>query len=53
LAYINPELAAEANTKGNELFKEGKFPDAKKNYDEAVRRDPKNPKYYCNRGSSL
>jgi hypothetical protein len=36
LAYINPELAAEANTKGNELFKEGKFPEAKKCYDEVI-----------------
>jgi len=40
----------EANTKANEFFKKGDFPEAKKYYDDAVKRDPKNPKYYCNRG---
>lgn len=52
-AYQNPELADEANAKANELFKAGKFPDAKKEYDEAVKRNPKMAKYYCNRGVCL
>ena len=26
--YINPELAEEHRLKGNDLYKEGKFPDA-------------------------
>jgi stress-induced-phosphoprotein 1 len=38
--YINPEIAEQHKKKGDELFKEGKFPAAIKEYDEAVRRDP-------------
>ena len=37
-AYINPEIAEEHNKKGGELFKDGKFPDALKEYDEAIKR---------------
>ena len=48
-AYINPEKAEEENAKANELYKAGKFPDALKVYDEAIKRNPKLPKYYTNR----
>ena len=48
-AYINPEIAEEENKKANELYKAGKFPDALKVYDEAIKRNPKLPKYYTNR----
>merc|ERR1719502_2404071 len=33
-AYINPELAEAARQEGNELFKEGKYPDAVNKYSE-------------------
>ena len=48
-AYINPEKAEEENKKANELYKAGKFPDALKVYEEAIKRNPKLPKYYTNR----
>jgi len=48
-AYINPEIAEEENKKANDLYKEGKFPQALKVYDEAIKRNPKVPKYYTNR----
>jgi len=48
-AYINPLKAEEENAKANELYKAGKFPDALKVYDEAIKRNPKLPKYYTNR----
>ena len=39
-AYINPEIAEEHRIKGNDLFKEGKFPAALKEYDEGLKRNP-------------
>lgn len=49
--YINPELAEEHNTQANEAYKGGKFPDALKEYNEAIRRNPNNAKYYSNRAA--
>lgn len=49
LAYINPEIAEQHRQKGNELFKEGKYPLALKEYDEGLRRDPKAVAIYSNR----
>ena len=49
LAYINPVIAEEHRQKGNELFKEGKYPLAIKEYDEGIRRDPKAIAIYSNR----
>lgn len=51
--YINPEIAEEHNAKGNELYKGGKYPDSLKEYNECIKRNPKNPKYYSNRAASL
>lgn len=48
--YINPELAEKHNEQGAALYKDGKFPDALKEYEEAVRRNPAVAKYYSNEG---
>jgi stress-induced-phosphoprotein 1 len=38
--YIDPEKAQEAKERGNALFREGKFGEATKEYEDAVKRDP-------------
>ncbi|CAD8157104.1 unnamed protein product [Paramecium pentaurelia] len=50
--YINPQLGEEANTKGGDAFKAGKFPEAIHCYSDAIKRNPKEPKYYCNRATA-
>jgi stress-induced-phosphoprotein 1 len=52
-AYINPEIAEQHNAKGGELFKAGTFPAALKEFEEAIKRNPKEAKYYCNKATSL
>jgi len=49
--YIDPEKSLEHKAKGNTFFKEGKWPEAVKEYTEALRRDPKNYKVYSNRAT--
>lgn len=48
-AYINPEIAEQHREKGNELFKDGKFPDAIKEYNEGLKRNPDSVSLYSNR----
>jgi len=52
-SYIDPALAEQHREKGNEAFKEKKWADAKKEYDEAVKRNPQDAKLYSNRAASL
>jgi stress-induced-phosphoprotein 1 len=47
--YKSPEKAEEARLRGNELFKQNKFPEAMKEYNEAIKRDPTKANYYFNR----
>lgn len=49
LAYINPEIAEQHKERGNELFKQGDFPGAIKEFDEGLKRDPNNKFLYGNR----
>ena len=39
-AYLCPEKAEEARTKGNDLFKEQKYPEAVEQYTESIKRNP-------------
>jgi len=51
--YIDPARAEEHREKGNTFFKEKDFVLAKKEYDEAVRRNPQDAKLYSNRAAAL
>lgn len=53
LAYINPELGLEAKERGNDAFRAQDWPTAIKEYEEAIKRDPKNPAYNNNLAATL
>uniref|UniRef100_A0A7S0J1D4 STI1 domain-containing protein n=1 Tax=Calcidiscus leptoporus TaxID=127549 RepID=A0A7S0J1D4_9EUKA len=50
-SYMSPEKCEEARQQGNELFKQGKFPEAIAKYEEAMKRDPKAHLPYSNRAA--
>ena len=52
LAYLDPAKAEEHREAGNKLFSENQYPEAIKEYDEGLRRDPNNVKIYSNRAAT-
>ena len=49
---IDPVKAEEYREKGNELFKEGNYPGAIKEYTEGLKRDPNSKAIYANRSQA-
>lgn len=52
-AYINPELAEEAKSRGNDAFRAQEWGKAIEEYEEAVKRNPKEPSYHNNLSATL
>eukprot|EP01004_Peranema_trichophorum_P002409 NODE_1470_length_1939_cov_123.752203_g1247_i0.p1 GENE.NODE_1470_length_1939_cov_123.752203_g1247_i0~~NODE_1470_length_1939_cov_123.752203_g1247_i0.p1 ORF type:complete len:566 (+),score=122.81 NODE_1470_length_1939_cov_123.752203_g1247_i0:61-1758(+) len=51
-AYFDEGKALEAKERGNEFFKNQKFPEAIKEYTEAINRNPNDATYYSNRAAA-
>ncbi|XP_049369790.1 hsp70-Hsp90 organizing protein 3-like [Solanum verrucosum] len=49
--YCDPQVADEEREKGNQFFKEQKYPEAASRYTESLRRNPKDPRTYSNRAA--
>lgn len=50
---MNPELALAAKERGNTAFREQKWGEAIAEYEEAIKRDPKEPAYQNNLAATL
>lgn len=50
-AYHDPALADQARERGNDFFKKGQWPDAVKEYSEAVKRNEDDPRNWSNRAA--
>ncbi|KAH9721425.1 Hsp70-Hsp90 organizing protein 3 [Citrus sinensis] len=48
---FDPKIADEEREKGNEFFKQQKYPEAIQHYTESLRRNPKDPRTYSNRAA--
>ena len=51
--YINPELAEAAKERGNDAFRAQDWKTAINEYEDAIKRDPKNPAYHTNLAATL
>ena len=52
-SYLDPVKAEEHRMKGNELFAARDWAAAKAEYDESIKRNPKDPRLYANRAAAL
>ena len=52
-AYLDPVKAEEAKERGNALFKQSNFAEAKAEYDEAIKRNPTDAKLFSNRAAAF
>jgi len=52
-SYLDPAKAEACREAGNEFFKANKMPEAKEQYDDGIKRNPKDPKLYSNRAAVL
>eukprot|EP01117_Protostelium_nocturnum_P008231 TRINITY_DN2937_c0_g1_i1.p1 TRINITY_DN2937_c0_g1~~TRINITY_DN2937_c0_g1_i1.p1 ORF type:complete len:557 (-),score=247.91 TRINITY_DN2937_c0_g1_i1:105-1775(-) len=50
--YIDPQKSVEAKERGNDFFKKGQFPDAIREYSDAIARNPKDHVLYSNRAAT-
>jgi len=51
-AYTDPKLSDEARERGNQFFKDQKYAEAVKEYEEAIKRNDQDPKGFSNRAAA-
>ena len=51
--YLNPEIAENHNKKANELYLSGRYDESLNEFSQAIKRNPFNYKYYCDRGEAF